>query len=132
MAQSFLNKKSGFSAGKGFDPTAKVGQDKLDPLANVDYESGKPFEEVAREELTELQKGFAERRAKEADRFRLATDSEFWFAVAFKSRAHKEEFLKQWLKQPTLDMVRFKANDKYLDGHHVARMVGIDLSNVEA
>ena len=69
-------------------------------------------------ELTELQQAFRARRDQEAGRFRAATDSEFWFAVCFESRAEKEAFLRA--------AGLFECGDKYLDGRAVAERLGIE------
>jgi len=68
-------------------------------------------------------KAFKERDKAERERFRLATDSEFWFAVCFQSREQKEAFLKavEW----------FEHGDKYLDGWYVAKKLGIDIPEVD-
>ncbi|MFF1615658.1 hypothetical protein ACFVYA_48680 [Amycolatopsis sp. NPDC058278] len=59
-------------------------------------------------ELDALAKGFRERTKREGKRFRLATDSECWFAVCLKSREHKDALL---------TAARLLAiGDKYLDG----------------
>ena len=77
----------------------------------------------AREELTELQKGFAQRRHEESRRRELATDSEYWFAVCFSSREQKEHFLK------ALNLIA--DGDKYLDGYKVAEKFGVVLPKVK-
>lgn len=91
-----------------------------DPLASVEY--GQGIEADTEHELSALLTGFKERAKQEQERFELATDSEFWFAVCFQSREQKEAFLQalEWL---TL-------GDKYLDGTAIARLMGIELPKV--
>ncbi len=73
--------------------------------------------------LNELQSAFSARRQEEADRFADATDSEYWFAVCFRSREHKEAFLE------ALDLLDI--GDKYLDGHEVAKRLKVKLGEVK-
>jgi hypothetical protein len=68
-------------------------------------------------DLNELQKGFAKRAKDEVDRFRLATDSEYWACLCFQTREQKDHFL-QALK--LIDL-----GDKYLDGQLVAERLGV-------
>lgn len=89
-----------------------------DPLADVDYTGDLEADSAA--ELTALQQGFRDRAQRENDRFRLATDSEYWVAVCFKSREDKEAFL----RAAGLAQI----GDKYLDGYAVARALGIEMS----
>lgn len=70
-------------------------------------------------DLDEVQAGFRRRAKMEAQRFADVTDSEYWFAVCFKTRAQKEAFLRamKWME----------FGDKYLPGELVAKELGIDL-----
>lgn len=77
-----------------------------DPLADVEYTDD--LEANAAEELTEMQRAYRERAAQEGDRFKLATDSEFWFAVCFRTREEKESFLERHGLS--------HLGDKYIDG----------------
>jgi len=77
----------------------------------------------AKEELNAIQQGFADRRKQESDRFRLATDSEYWACICFSSREQKEHFLK------ALDLIGI--GDKYLDGYKVAKKFGVVLPDVK-
>lgn len=70
-------------------------------------------------ELDAVQAGFRARAKAKADRFALATDSEYWACVCFQTRAQKEAFLAA-LK--LLDL-----GDKYLDGQLVAERLGVAL-----
>ncbi|GAA1292002.1 hypothetical protein [Saccharothrix xinjiangensis] len=88
-----------------------------DPLADVTYTGGLATDSTA--ELDALARGFRERTAREDERFRLATDSEFWFVLCFKSREEKDEFLRA--------ARLLHLGDKYLDGHAAASALGVDL-----
>ena len=63
---------------------------------------------------------FRKRAKGEQKRFENATDSEFWVAICFQTREQKEE----WLRKSCLADL----GDKYLDGHDVAAVMGIDLT----
>lgn len=84
-----------------------------DPLADTEYTGD--LEEDAAAELTELERAYRDRAKNEAGRFKAATDSEYWFAVCFKSRAEKEKFLQEYGLDPI--------GDKYLDGKKVAARI---------
>lgn len=119
---SFEVKNGGF--GKRGNKFGKTGGFSMngtqdDPLENVEY-TGYLDEDLA-EELTELQKGFNERAKKERKRMQAATDSEFWFAVYFKTRENKEKFLTE------VGLPKKIFGDKYIDGHKWAKAKGIDL-----
>ncbi len=88
-----------------------------DPLAEVEYTGDLAADCDA--EFTALAAGFRQRRDAEAQRFRAATDSEYWFAVCFKDRASKDAFLKA-IKATRL-------GDKYIDGHALAQLLGVNL-----
>jgi hypothetical protein len=92
-----------------------------DPLAEVDYTGD--LETDARAELDELHRGFRDRAAKEDERFMLATDSEYWFCVCFKSRQDKDAFL------AAAGLVVI--GDKYLDGYATARALGVPMPATE-
>lgn len=93
----------------------------LDPLANVDYTG--ELESDSDKEVSALLEGFQERAKREDERFRIATDSEFWFAVCFQSREQKEAFLQAmgWIQN----------GNKYLDGITLANQAGITLPKVD-
>lgn len=84
-----------------------------DPLGEVEY-SGNLAQDAAAE-LTALEQGYRDRAKQESNRFRDATDSEYWFAVCFKTRAEKEAFLSKY----KLDQL----GDKYLDGKKVGKIL---------
>ncbi|SFO82803.1 hypothetical protein SAMN05421810_10192 [Amycolatopsis arida] len=90
-----------------------------DPLADVEYTGDLP--EDSRRELNALQQGFRDRARREAERFRLATDSEYWIAVCFKSREDKERFLR--------NAGLLAIGDKYMDGYAVARVLGVPMDD---
>jgi hypothetical protein len=95
----------------------------LDPDAHRPAPEPEPvgtFAEQATAQLSELEQGIKDRKRAERDRFRAATDSEYWFAVCFTSRAQKEEFLRA--------AGLWEAGDKYLDGRLVADRFGIELA----
>ncbi|MEV0087818.1 hypothetical protein [Saccharopolyspora sp. NPDC050642] len=56
-----------------------------------------------------------------AERFRLATDSEYWVAVYFKSCEDKEKFLR--------NAGLLAISDKYMDGYAVARVLGLEMDD---
>ncbi|WP_245617247.1 hypothetical protein [Amycolatopsis taiwanensis] len=104
--------------GSNEDLLAQLNQEpEPDPLAEVDYTGDLP--EDSRRELTALQQGFRDRAKREAERFRLATDSEYWIAVCFKSREDKERFLR--------NAGLLAIGDKYMDGYAVARVLGVPM-----
>lgn len=98
-----------------FAPSAEI-----DPLKDIEYTND--LEKDASAEVEAMSTGFSQRAKQEADRFQLATDSEFWFAVAFQSREQKEAFLSamQWIAN----------GDKYLNGVALADQMGIELPEV--
>lgn len=88
-----------------------------DPLASVEY-SGNLAQDAA-VEFTALEQGYRDRAKAESDRFKRATDSEFWFAVCFTTREEKEAFL----QAAGLSHL----GDKYLDGRQVAHALDVDI-----
>lgn len=84
---------------------------------------GEGIEGRATRVLSEAEQAFRERAQREADRFELATDSEYWAALCFQSRRQKEQFL-----QALRDRLGLRDDgDKYLDGWEVAKAMGITL-----
>ena len=75
----------------------------------------KSLEESCREEIGEAEQAFRARLDREDTRKLAVTDSEFWFAVYFPSRAEKEDFLRKY----GLDRV----GDKYLSGKACDRVL---------
>lgn len=104
-------------SGLGFTGGPKLGRKAPDPLADVEY-TGDLAEDATRE-LSAMEDAYRDRAKAEADRFRDATDSEYWVAVCFKTREDKERFLAAAGLLPL--------GDKYLDGHALARKLGIDM-----
>jgi hypothetical protein len=92
-----------------------------DPLAGVDY-TGK-VEADSQAEMSAMLKGFAARKKRDDRRFADATDSKYWVAVCFQTRAQKEAFLK------AMDWAKW--GDKYLDGSKIAAKQGIELPPAE-
>ena len=87
------------------------------PLAGVEYTGDLQADSDA--ELDALAQGFRQRRDRDADRFRDAPDTEYWFAVCFRDRASKDAFLSA--------IQAAKLGDKYIDGHALARLLSVDL-----
>lgn len=97
-------------AGIGFGGGPKV-KPAADPLAGVEYSGDLAADSAA--ELSAMEQAYRDRAKAEADRFRGATDSEFWFAVCFTSREEKEAFLAGF------GLARL--GDKYIDGRALAK-----------
>lgn len=89
-----------------------------DPLKDVQYTGD--LQTDAGAEFTALEQGYRDRAKAEFDRFKRATDSEYWVAVCFTTREEKEAFLQ---RSGLADL-----GDKYLDGHDVAHHLGVDLT----
>lgn len=89
-----------------------------DPLASVEYTDDLQADAAA--ELSALAEGYRDRARQEQKRFTRATDSEYWFAVCFRDRESKDAFLAA-IKAARL-------GDKYIDGHALARLLGVDLT----
>jgi hypothetical protein len=110
----------------GSPPRPKRGPTLFDQLSGITDEPAadeKPagsFEEQAAAEIGELEAGIKSRKKAERDRFRAATDSEFWFAVCFTSRDEKDRFLKA--------AGLWEHGDKYLDGQVVADTFDVDMT----
>lgn len=75
----------------------------------------KTLEQSSAEEIGEAESAFRNRLAREDKRRRVATDSEFWFAVYFQTREAKDAFLRKHGLN--------KIGDKYLDGRAVDRVL---------
>ena len=95
----------------------------VDPLAAVVYTGN--VEVDAKAEVSALLQAFRDRAKKEQDRRMAATDSEFWFAVCFETRAQKDEFLSK------LGLIAHVHGDKYIDGSVLAAKLGITLTPVD-
>jgi hypothetical protein len=81
----------------------------------------KPAKADPTEDAERVRSAFQQRADEEADRFTAATDSEFWVALCFQTRAQKDEFLEK------LGVAAL--GDKYLDGRAVAAAMGIKLES---
>lgn len=106
-------------ARRGAEFVRGLSEPEPDPLADVEYTGD--LEADAAAELAALDSAFVQRRKREDDRFRDATDSEFWVAVCFRSRADKEAFLAAVAKGHPL------SGDKYVSGYELAERLGIDI-----
>lgn len=94
----------------------------VDHLAGVDYDNA--TNEVAMQQETSAVLAAFQKRAKaEQERFKLATDSEYWVGVCFQSRSQKEFFL------AAIDMLQ--RGDKYIDGQLLAKRMGVALPKVD-
>lgn len=95
----------------------KIGKPKPGLLAHL--KSSADVEADCAKEVSEAERIMQEKTAAEKARFRDATDSEYWCALVFQTRAQKEAFLAgmEWLRM----------GDKYLDGQAVAKKMGIVL-----
>ncbi|WP_278976737.1 hypothetical protein [Oligella urethralis] len=74
-------------------------------------------------DLDAVKQGFRERAKIENSRFEDVTDSEYWFAMCFKTRDQKERFLRA--------MAWIEYGDKYLNGIEIANQMGIDIGDSE-
>jgi hypothetical protein len=92
-----------------------------DPLADVDYTGDE--ETDARAELDALHRGFRERTAREAERMLLATETEYWFCICFRTRKDKEAFL------GAAGLIAI--GDKYLDGYATAKLLGVAMLSTD-
>lgn len=87
------------------------------PLADVEYTGD--LETDTNAELDALAAGFRERTKREDERFRLATDSEYWFVLCFRSREEKDAFV--------TSARLMHVGDKYLDGQAAAAVLGVEM-----
>ena len=112
---------SGVSLNIGGKPTIGVGSKQAHPFDVIEY-TGNDEVDTA-QEFNEVQKGFMERNRAEQERFRLATDSEYWCCLVFQSREQKEQFLQamKWMVH----------GDKYIDGVKVAKTLNVELNSVK-
>lgn len=88
-----------------------------DPIGPIAYPGTADGD--TRATLDAVGQAFKDRARAERERFKAATDSEYWFAVVFETREQKEAFLRamKWLK----------LGDKHLDGCLLAEQEGISL-----
>ena len=100
------------------------GLDTLDRLSAEDaptytqkpVETG-DLEKDSENELNEVLAGFKARARAEDDRFKLATDSEYWVCICLQSRSQVEAFIQA--------LGIGKGDEKYLDGLKVAKKLGL-------
>lgn len=104
---------------RGDITAALTAQPHPDPLAGV--ESTGDLEADAKAELDALGKGLSGASREWAAKFAQMNDSEFWIALCFKDRAAKERFLRV--------LHLFELGDKYLDGHKVAAILGVNIDD---
>lgn len=85
--------------------------DGLEPTGNLQHDAAAELDAVAQ--------GFRDRKAREAERYELATNSDYWFCICFATMAQRDAFLAatDWREHGT----------RYLDGRDIARRMGIDL-----
>ncbi len=74
------------------------------------------------DEVQELKKKFTENAKKEESQRDQQHDSEFWFAVYFKTREQKETFLK---------LVGIINDDKYINGSELAKKLNIEFPTID-
>lgn len=77
------------------------------------------IEREAKDELDAATAAFKAKKQNEQAVFTENTDSEYWVALCFQTRAQKEEFLAK--------IGVLSEGDKYLDGLAVARAMGITI-----
>lgn len=65
-----------------------------------------------------LLKGFKERREAEAQRRKLATDTEYWVCVVFRDRPDKEAFITEF-GLDDCPMIPGTRGDKYINGYQL-------------
>lgn len=89
-----------------------------DPIGEIEY-TGTDAEADMAATLDAVESAFSKRAKAEQERFRQATDSEYWFAVVAETREQKEFLLRVlgWLA----------LGDKYIDAYEIARLMGIKL-----
>lgn len=80
------------------------------------------LQEDADTTMSEALRQIIERKKATQERFRVATDPEFYFLVCFQSREQKEEFLN---KADWIDL-----GERFLNGLDVARKMNIDIAAI--
>lgn len=86
-------------------------------------ETGMDPVEVVEARVAALPNAFQDRASKEQDRRADATDSRYWVAVCFQTRAEKEEFL---IASGLADLA---LESDYLDGAEVAERLDVELTS---
>jgi len=97
-------------------------EDEGDPLEDVEYNDA-DLEASADAEMTEIVKQIKERKRQMQERFRVANDTDYWFAMCFQSREQRDEFLRLtgWAAP----------GEKYLSGLKVAQVLGVEIGVIE-
>ena len=114
----FSRKSSAFNTRPSFSRKADPHADLL--AETVENSTGSPEIDAAEQEAAMLAAlNNKEIKKAIADKIKLTTDSEYWVALCFETRAQKEAFLKA--------LAVFQQGDKYLDGLEVAKRMGIAL-----
>lgn len=88
-----------------------------------EVEESDSLEVEAANEFSTLESEYVKRRKAEDARRIAATDSEYWFAVCFRSREDKDKFLRKIKAKPRLH------GDKYIDGYALAKLLGITMED---
>jgi hypothetical protein len=116
----------------GYDPDAVLGYDEDEfitasnsdlgdavPKVLDDLEMTGDLQTDAVAELDAIAAGFRERKDKEAERFELAVNTDYWMCLCFATQAQRNAFVDAagWRDLGT----------RYLDGREVARRLGYDL-----
>lgn len=110
--------EASFEADTGLD----LSSEENDWLAEPKKKTGDAIKD-AEADLSEIEKAFRERKKCEAERFKIATQSEYWFCVCFQSQEQKDAFLKA--------VGIYEWGDKYIDGVEWAKAQDIELPKVE-
>ena len=84
-----------------------------------DYGYTGDIEQDTQAEVSAVKAGFIARAKTEEKRRQKATDSEFWCALCFQSRAQLDEFLRA-LKLPL--------DQKYIEGQKLAKKIGVTIT----
>jgi hypothetical protein len=84
--------------------------------------TGGTLEADTADDLAHLMSTMKGRERVERNRFLEATDSEYWVALCFQTRAQKDDFLRR------MDLIDL--GDKYLDGLDVAARMGLQMERL--
>jgi hypothetical protein len=120
-----------FLPADGYDPSEVVGYDDQQDYADLADAVPDPvrplygsertgaLSDLLEEELDAVAKGFRDRRDREAERYELATNSDYWMCLCFSTQAQRTAFLTGtgWRD----------LGIRFLDGRALAKRLGIDL-----
>lgn len=95
----------------------------LEKKRRAEEEKGKDPVEIVEARVAALPNAFQDRASKEQDRRADATDSRYWVAICFQTRAEKEEFL---IASGLADLA---LESDYLDGADVAERLDVELTS---